>query len=128
MSSKRWPAVLCALTVFVASLGSVHAHVHLCFDGQEPPASIHAADAGEHHDHHDFERDAEHDDLDVDLKGQALLKSFGQDLLAVTTSPLRYPAPPAPLTHTLANSHADGARAPPQYSRPELRGPPRLPS
>jgi hypothetical protein len=129
MSSKRWPGILCALTVFLASIGSVHAHVHLCFDGQEPPASIYGADHDEHgHGHHELERDSEHDDLDVDLQGQAVLKSFAHDLFAVAALPVQHLAPVAGTARISAKTHRAIPRAPPLYARPLLRGPPHLQS
>ncbi len=42
------------------------AHLHLCFDGLESPATLHhLADGGDHLDHHSSERG--HSDSDVDL-------------------------------------------------------------
>lgn len=61
-------ALLCALLVRVGG-----AHLHLCFDGTEPPASIHLYDISEHHDEPGM--DVSHDDLDVALGGEFVSKS-----------------------------------------------------
>jgi hypothetical protein len=50
------------------------AHLHLCFDGSEPPSSLHFEDAGHHEEHH---VDQVHDDLDLDLVSDAATK-FGK--------------------------------------------------
>lgn len=73
---KHWVVSLCALAFLAASV--LGTHMHLCFDGQEPPSSLHVLD-GEHLDHHAGEAQA-HDDLDVDLLGEPLLKTFKLDL------------------------------------------------
>ena len=44
MTSKRW-AWIAAAAVLFAGLTNAHAHVHFCFDGQEPPTAIHLADS-----------------------------------------------------------------------------------
>lgn len=53
------------------------AHGHLCFDGQEPPLSVHMDMLGEHPDHADAEK---HIDADVDLGQIALAKLVKIDL------------------------------------------------
>ncbi len=102
MVTKRW-AWLAAFALLFAGLTNAHAHVHYCFDGQEPPASVHLADSLDHHhdvglshggghdtghDHHDHDLDhgqgGEHDDLDLDLPNQALAKTVKHDLPAIT--------------------------------------------
>jgi hypothetical protein len=81
MLSKRW-SWLAAVAVLVAGVTNAHSHVHYCFDGSEPPAAVHLADAIDHH--HAVPGDAgeaplgdgiEHDDLDLDLPNQAIAKA-----------------------------------------------------
>lgn len=58
-----------ALTVWLLVSFS-GAHGHLCFDGQEPPVSVHMDMLGEHTEH---AADEQHVDADVDLLSQPLL-------------------------------------------------------
>lgn len=55
------------------------AHLHLCFDGGEPPRSLHLTDANhllDHHaDTHAQAQDAVHSDLDVPLFDDLLTKT-----------------------------------------------------
>jgi hypothetical protein len=100
------------------------AHAHLCFDGKEPPASVHVAD-GEVHPCESGKSSGHTGDKDVRLTPDVLLKKASADdvwlpssfRLAVSfvahqfTEPLR----------TVALPIADSAR---YYFRPPLRGPP----
>lgn len=126
MRFKRWPIVLAALGVLFAGLTSAHAHVHLCFDGQEPPASVHGA-FGDHarHAHHAFQPDQDHDDLDIDLQDQALTKSFKPDLPAVAPSALCVLPLAERAQVTAIAGPRNSPRAPPRFSLPRLRAPPR---
>lgn len=58
------------LAVLVTRLGG--AHLHLCFDGQEAPTTLHAGEAVDHDQGHHL--DEQHSDKDVDVLGAALLK------------------------------------------------------
>jgi len=49
------------------------AHLHLCFDGSEPPVAVHVDDYGQHHT--DVGADAVHQDADVLLAGSAMTRS-----------------------------------------------------
>jgi len=125
MSSESWPSVLAAWAILFSGLTNAHAHVHLCLDGQEPPASVHLA-GGNHHAHdHSEHADDDHDDVDVDVPNPAIAKTLKYDDLA-TLAPLSSwtlsfasPACASP------SSDSDAApRAPPPFSRPLLRAPP----
>ena len=48
------------------------AHLHLCFDGGEPPATFHALEDGSAHE--DASDTGAHNDKDVSLQGAALAK------------------------------------------------------
>ena len=56
------PWILCAILLLVRVGGP---HLHLCFDGSEPPASFHAFDLAGHHGLPGI--DASHDDADIAL-------------------------------------------------------------
>jgi hypothetical protein len=128
MVSKRWTWSTVVALIF-AGLTNAHAHVHYCFDGQEPPATVHLVDATDHdHElpgHHAGERaGADHDDLDVDVPNQALAKSAKYDSPAIAPS-LYWAVPPiAPRALALA-LYDDSPPAPdPHYRHPPSRGPP----
>lgn len=119
-SSNAWLLTLVCAALLFARLGG--AHLHLCFDGSEPPASLHVTDSGHHADHHDG---ATHDDRDVWLLGDALTQpgKLGMDLplllaavwlVMLLFTRLRL-VPAAPLRV---------ADSPPRFCRPLLRGPP----
>lgn len=55
-----WVLALAFLTVRASDT-----HLHLCFDGQEPPASVHLADASVHNDEH-HQAGEHHADKDLD--------------------------------------------------------------
>jgi hypothetical protein len=124
MVSKRW-TWLTAVAVLFAGLTNAHSHVHYCFDGQEPPASVHLVDGMDHeHElpgHHDDA--SEHDDLDLDVPNQALAKVVKYDLPAITLHVLAIafePSPPGALADTV-----DTPPAPhPRYTHPPTRAPP----
>jgi hypothetical protein len=124
MVSKRW-SWLAAVAVLFAGLTNAHSHVHYCFDGQEPPASVHLADGIDHdHEipgHHDG--DGEHDDLDLDVPNQALAKAVKYDLPAIALHVFAISFEPS-RPGALADS-VDKPPAPaPRYVHPPPRGPP----
>jgi len=104
------------------------AHWHLCFDGKEPPASLHLVDMTPHHGTLPG-ASAAHHDADVALSGDVVSKSakwsFGLDY----TPALVAVAFLLVLLHTAQGSSvpAYGRYAPaaPYFLRPPLRGPPR---
>src|SRR5689334_14340036 len=71
--------VLCILVVAMRTAG---AHLHLCFDGSEPPASVHFdGDGLAHHDDEHANAPAEqHSDVDISLIADALVKLGTVDL------------------------------------------------
>jgi hypothetical protein len=54
------------------------AHLHLCFDGSEPPTTFHPAEDGSAHDEEAI--DGAHNDKDVSLQGVALAKKHDSAL------------------------------------------------
>jgi hypothetical protein len=80
------------------------AHLHLCFDGSEPPATFHPVEDGSGHD--DEPTEGAHNDKDVSLQGVALAKKHDGALdlptaLTVAVLVLRMPVTaPAPVFET----------------------------
>ena len=102
------------------------AHVHLCFDGQEAPASVHVADTSVHHDQ-DPEDGATHADQDInpfvgtivksDDDSQPLFAWIVGTLLTIELLPPDHVVPAFARETPLATD-------PPFYLHPPLRGPP----
>jgi hypothetical protein len=99
------------------------AHLHLCFDGTEPPLTLHTADSA-HVDHHAGE--THHEDLDVEPIGDLLAKSAQLVMLAVFAAAVLLLALLAP-PWRLAVADRESLRPPhppPRFLRPPLRAPP----
>ena len=123
--------------VLFAGVTNAHAHVHYCFDGQEPPAAVHLLDGHDHaherahpasHHHADpgnHADEADHDDLDVDLPSKALAKVVKHDQLALAPLVGWSTVVDARPAATLECSFDAPAAPHPLYSRPPLRAPPR---
>jgi len=118
--SRPWIVFFSALALlFVSSAGT---HLHVCFDGQEPPISVHVLD-GDHADLHG--NDAAHDDLDIDPLSKSTPKSFHSDLPVLALAMMLWvllwrsaAAIPVPLRCL------SSPRSPSRYWRPPLRAPP----
>jgi hypothetical protein len=126
--TPRFLIALLCIAVLILRVGG--AHLHLCFDGSEPPMSMHLGDSGVHHadETTDYASVAdEHADRDVLIGADALVKkpsgSFEIPLLAVLFGLLLFYvvrrrdvlpdfSPPAQLSPVRA------------HLRPPLRGPP----
>jgi hypothetical protein len=119
---RRYSIKLAALAVLFASVTNAHAHVHLCFDGQEPPATIHGShDSGVAH--HGDEQ-GNHDDLDIDLRDEGVAKSFKPDLPAVTAAYF-FVLPATAYVDEPPIPEPGSPRGPdPPHTRPLLRAPP----
>lgn len=115
-----WAVVLAVLTVRASDT-----HLHLCFDGLEPPTSVHFADASVHHDEqHDTEQ---HADRDFDPFVGLLLKHGGSDAdLALPTCVLAAVLllPPASSIVPAASASLPPDTGTSFHLRPPLRGPP----
>ena len=135
MVSRQWTWVTAAALLF-AGLTNAHAHVHYCFDGRGPAATVHYVDGHEHShdlpdaDHHDDDTHhgdeaTDHDDLDLDVPNDALAKTLKYDLPALAAAPVWAVGVAREAGNSLA-AFSDVPPAPdPPYSRPLLRGPPR---
>lgn len=127
---RAWLLTLMCVVLLLGPVGG--AHLHLCFDGKEPPASFHLFDLGMHHPesgHSEPGMNAAHQDSDVAVSDNLLSKGkvewtptlallAAALLLGLLRTPQRFiprftacATPPAPL-----------------FLRPPLRGPPLLTS
>jgi hypothetical protein len=133
MISRRW-AWIASFAVLFAGVTNAHAHVHLCFDGQEPPASVHLSDKSGHHDgvrpldevagFGHYTDDADHDDVDLDLENPALAKTFKHDVTAISPTWLKG-TPILRSVSQLPTGARDGPSASTRaYLHPPLRAPP----
>jgi hypothetical protein len=108
--------------IVVGQLGG--AHLHLCFDGQEPASAVHMSDGDIHDDAHHLEN--EHVDKDVELFNATMVSKadFSSDLLIPCCGLLLFLLPLPVRTHappTRAEATAQPAHF---FLRPPLRGPP----
>jgi hypothetical protein len=100
---------LCALLLGAQITG---AHLHLCFDGQEPPVQLHLVDTSEAH--HDTGFSLPHSDEDIALSdGSSRAKPFQFDVPPVLTGAFCFDARPAVAFAA--------ARRPASASRPAVR-------
>jgi hypothetical protein len=115
-----WTVVLAVLTVRASDT-----HLHFCYDGQEPPTTVHFADASVHDDEHHVGED--HADKDFDPFVGLLLKHGGSDAdLALPTYVVAAVLLLPPVT-TIVSAVSDSLQphaSPPFHLRPPLRGPP----
>ena len=135
-SANRWTLAALCLALLVMRISG--AHLHLCFDGSEPPLSYHVADSGVHHadehghDHadagHHAGHEQAHDDRDLDVGQDVLVKKpAGKDVtLAIIACALLLFLVPRPRAFLRAASRAPPRFHSPFLLRPPLRGPPAL--
>ena len=110
---------LMAAAFLLTRIGGVH--LHLCFDGDEPPASIHLEDAGVHHGA--IGMSGAHHDLDIAATGD-LPSKFKLDLPSLLFAYLLLWLS-LPLVRSLAVGKTFAAVQPTlHFLRPPLRGPP----
>ena len=102
------------------------AHWHLCFDGQEPPVSIHVADSPIEHAADDIGNPHHDQNVDVGLAWLAKHSSANFDLPPLVFAALAlWAVPPQPTTQPFSEALAPTFH---DFSRrlPPLRGPPTL--
>lgn len=120
------PLLLWTVVLAVVAVRLTDTHLHLCFDGQEPPASVHLADASVHHDD-DHDDGVAHADQDIDPFIGTLVKSDDdpQPLFALIVGTLlTIELLPPDRTVPALDREIPIATDPPFYLRPPLRGPP----
>jgi hypothetical protein len=132
-TSTRWILATLCLSLLILRISG--AHLHLCFDGSEPPLSYHVADSGIHHvdgpghgTAHEHSHEQSHDDRDLDVGQDLLLKKLANKdvtlaLIAFALLLFLLSRSPA-VAHT--PYHAPPPGRPRAYLRPPLRGPPSL--
>lgn len=114
-----------ALVVLLAVLGVrlADAHVHVCFDGLEPPVSVHSLDGSVHNDAHHHQAE-HHQDQDVKPFDAALLKvsadADAAPLVAASWFALLLPTQVGQRPESIAAP----VLRPPSQLKPPLRGPP----
>lgn len=120
---RSWLLTLLLVALLTVRIGG--AHLHLCFDGNEPPASLHLLDDGAHHEENTVS--APHNDVDLSVIDEALTKvgkaSWDLPVLAIAaTLLLALLVIPA----RIVPRHVVPPTLSPLYLlRPPLRGPPR---
>jgi hypothetical protein len=119
LTSRSALMLLVAVALLLARVGG--AHLHLCFDGREAPATMHLEDAGLHHTTPGASQ--AHQDLDITAAG-GLLSKLNLDLLGAVFAVFFF----GPLL-LVACKLIPAARLPyfsplPHFLRPPLRGPP----
>lgn len=133
-----------AAALLFAGLTNAHAHVHLCLDGSEPPATLHWTmgealtqahdDHAFPHHHHDAPDAADthasghdgasgHDDIDLEVSASAIAKTVKHDTLAAAPPGLLLALAPPRGAHVPATADCPPG-APPARTRPQPRAPP----
>lgn len=141
MSLRRLVSAAAAAALLFAGLTNAHAHVHLCFDGNEAPATLHWATSDAlpqaHGDDHDFPHehhgatdahgslDAGHDDVDVEVSASAIAKTVKHDTPGAMPPGVLLTLPP-PRAATVPAAAEIAPRAPPERTHPQPRAPPAL--
>lgn len=112
--------LICVAVVFVRLGG---AHLHLCFDGGEPPVSLQFTDVEHHAEHHVGDV---HDDFDLSLAGDMIAKSKASsfDLPLLLLAALLLPLLPTAGVSVPARRPPRRPIPRPPFLRPPLRGPP----
>ena len=97
-------------------------HLHLCFDGSEPPISFHSLDLSDHH----GEEEIEHNDQDVSLPNATIAKIVTTFLDAFIVAALAIFIVPLMTASFLPRNRTAGffPRLLLLFLRPPLRGPP----
>jgi hypothetical protein len=122
LSRPQWIVALALLAFVFARLAGTH--VHLCFDGSEPPLTTHTVDSGALG-HHSGEPQT-HDDVDVDPIDDVLAKTAKIDLpilALLLVGLLLLFAHDRVLPRT--RQRIPPPHRPPRFLRPLLRAPPR---
>jgi len=119
---RSWLLTLILIALLTLRVGG--AHLHLCFDGSEPPASLHLLDDGSHHD--EDGASAPHHDVNLSVIDEALTKlgKASWDLpvfVAAAALLLTLLASPALL---VTRRVIPPPQSPLYLLRPPLRGPP----
>lgn len=112
---------LCGILLLIRISG---VHEHLCFDGREPPVSIHLLDSGiEHGTDHGH---ASHDDQNVDDSSKTLVKSTYADVALDILALVLVLVIVIPVARRLWFDGSDDRprSLAPHFLRPPLRGPP----
>jgi hypothetical protein len=112
--------LLLSMTLLVTRIAGTH--LHLCFDGIEPPVSMHLLDVDAH------DGDATHNDRNVELPGATLAKAAATlaDALFLFSAVLCLVLLTDTVRHVRSRSQLTLLRESIKLLRPPLRGPPSL--
>jgi len=119
----QWFVAAMCLSLLILRVGGMH--LHFCFDGSEPPVSLHLPDSGVHHvDEH--AAGETHSDRDVPVANDALVKksnTFDVTLALFAFALLLFLVAPVSRLRPISR---ESALVPddPSRLRPPLRGPP----
>lgn len=120
--STAWAWVLLVAVLFVR-LGD--AHLHLCFDGQEPPATVHVMEDTAHHDDGAGTGVSEHNDQDINLFDAVLAKKAGAaDFLLLAIAVILLLLPRLSVRQKVFFAPVQTVASLPLFFHPPLRGPP----
>lgn len=114
--------LVCAMLVMAQISGT---HLHLCFDGQEPAASVHLTEDGDADLH--IGASATHFDMDVSLVGNALVKKLipGFDLTPMLLTSILLFGALVQMCRDMPGWREDAPASATAFDlRPPLRGPP----
>lgn len=118
-----------AFALLLITVRSADAHVHLCLDGQEPPAALHVADGGVHHagaETQQAHQDQAHQDKDVKYSVDGTFKKAdANDVWFIATVWSLVASLPARTAEPPQYAEATPCPSDPFHLRPPLRGPPR---
>lgn len=113
-----------AFALLLITVRSADAHVHMCLDGQEPPAALHVADGGVHH--AGANAPQEHQDKDVKYSVDGTFKKADVgDVWLIATVWSLLASEPADTAELPQFRQAAPRTSDPFHLRPPLRGPPR---
>lgn len=122
--SSRNHLLCCLFAMMFVMLRTADAHAHFCFDGKEPPTSIHVAD-GESHPCETDPSQGHTGDKDVKLSPDVLVKKpIPSDVWVPYVFVFVYQFTLQPLDEPISETAPTDVVRPPLFRVPPLRGPP----
>ena len=127
-SALHHPRLLSLLCIALLVVRIDGAHLHLCPDGNEPPASLHLLDNGLHLP--ESGADAQHQDADLALADEPFpkLTKLDSDLPVFLVVALLFWTLSKTFRQQISGYRSPIVSTPPRFLRPPSRGPPLLTS